>query len=256
MAQCLRKAFQITPNAILYQQKRFRGKINIQKPRAPHYYRGLVNAFLRPFYPPRNEGKRLEELCKNVATVARKKKREEEYNPYQRIIAREVRNWFDNSKMVAICHENPMSEEVKFELKVPLKRANMYYKQYSNKIMRLALADSPYVATMPLFASRFSIVFGSDINVAAFEKITKKFPQVILLAGILEGHVLNKTDFLRYGKMDLTSARVHLVQLLQNAGGNNLNQQLTHHQSTLVNRLKQIGTNETAPSENEESVPV
>lgn len=56
--------------------------------------------------------------------------------------------------------------------------------------------------------------------------------------------------------MDLTTSRVHLVQVLQMAGGNNLNQQLTHHQSTLVARLKQIGTNETASAENEESVPV
>lgn len=74
--------------------------------------------------------------------------------------------------------------------------------------------------------------------------------------GILEGHLLNKDDFLRYGKLDLTTSRVHLVQLLQNAAGNNLNQQLIHHQSTLVARLKQIGTNETPSDENKESVPV
>lgn len=75
-------------------------------------------------------------------------------------------------------------------------------------------------------------------------------------AGILEGKLLSKDDFLRYGQMDLTTSRMHLVQLLQNAGGNNLNRQLTHHQSTLVARLKQIGTNETTSGENEESVPV
>lgn len=68
--------------------------------------------------------------------------------------------------------------------------------------------------------------------------------------------MLNKKDFLKYGKIDLTSARVHLVQVLQSAGGNNLNQQLTHHQSTLVTRLKQIGTDKTTSDENEESVPV
>lgn len=206
------------------------------------------------------------------------KKKEEAYNPYQRIIAREVRNWFDNSKMVAIFHQNSMTSEEQFELAVPLRRANMYFKRYSNKIMKLALTDSPYASTMPLYSSQFSIVFGSDANVAVFEKIIKKFPQVILLgkqlkkvlkqgnkivnlfifftAGILEGQVLNKEDFLRYGKMDLTSSRVQLVQLLQNAGGNNLNRQLTHHQSTLVTRLKQIGTDETTSGENEESVPV
>ncbi|XP_011063317.1 PREDICTED: 39S ribosomal protein L10, mitochondrial [Acromyrmex echinatior] len=254
MAQYLKKAFQITPNTILYQQKRFRSKINIQKPKKPHYFRALVNEFLTPFYPIKNETKKLEELCYNARTA--KKKEEIEYNPYQRIIAREVRNWFDNSKMIAICHQNSMTSEDAFELAVPLKKLNMYYKRYSNTIMKLALTDSPYTATMPLYSSQFCIVFGSDTNVAGFEKIIKKFPQVILLAGILEGQVLDKKDFLKYGKMDLTSARVHLVQVLQSAGGNNLNQQLTHHQSTLVARLKQIGTDKTTSDENKESVPV
>jgi len=140
----------------------------------------LVNEFLTPFYPLPSEGKKLEELC-NKAVIIAKKQKKEEYNPYQRIIAREVRNWFDNSKMVAICHQNSMTAEDEFELAVPLRRANMYFKRYSNKIMRLALTDSPYMATMPLYSSSFSIVFGSDINVIAFEKIIKKFPQVILL---------------------------------------------------------------------------
>lgn len=173
--------FQITPNTILYQQKRFRGKINIQRPRATHYLRALVNEFLTPHYPSPNQDKKLEELCYNATKAAKKKDEEEEYNPYQRIIAREVRNWFDNSKMVAICHQNSMSGEEEFEFRVLLKKVNMYYKRYSKKIMKLALKDSPYMATLPLYSTHFSIVFGYDANVAAFEKINRKFPQVILL---------------------------------------------------------------------------
>ncbi|RLU20682.1 hypothetical protein DMN91_007295 [Ooceraea biroi] len=248
-------ALQLTPYTILQQQKRFRGKINIQKPRAPHYYRALVNEFMTPFYPNPNKNKKLTEMCYKVKKHATPKE-EDTYNPYEKIIAREVRNWFDNSKMIAICHQNTMSSEDEFEFRVPLKKANMYYKRYSKRIMKLALEDSPYAATERLYRSHFSLVFGSDRTVAAFEKIVKKFPQVILMAGILEGRILSKEDFLKYGKMDLTTAQVHLVQVLQSAGGNNLNQQLTHHQSTLVTRLKQIGTNEIVSDENEESVPV
>lgn len=170
--------FQMTPNTILYQQRRFRGKINIQKPREPHYLRSLVNEFLTPFYENPNQGMKLEQVCKKAA---KKNKRMEEYHPYERIIAREVRNWFDNSKMIAICHQNPMSSEERFELEVPLRRANMYLKQYSRKIMKLALEDSPYAATLPLFSVKFFVMFSPDINVVALEKIVKKFPQVILL---------------------------------------------------------------------------
>lgn len=216
-----------------------------------------MNKFMTPFYPPQNEGKNLEELCRKAIKANNKRKTLKEMaNPYEKIIAREILNWFDSSKLVAICHQNSMTQEELFELKVPLKRANMIYKQYSQKLMKLALTDSPYAATLTLYKTSFGVIFGSDTNVTDFQKIVKKFPQVILLAGILEGQVLNKDDFLRYGKMDLTTSRMHLVQLLQSAGGNNLNQQLTHHQSTLVARLKQIGTIETISGENEESVPV
>lgn len=168
--------FQIISSTILYQQKRFRGKINIQKPRKPHYQRALVNVFLTPFYKHKNEDKSLEELCRK----ANKVDRTEEYNTYQRIIAREVRNWFDESKMVAICHQNPMTGEENFEWAVSLRKANMYIKRYSNKIMKLALKDSPYEATLPLYSSSFTLVFGPDINVVAFEKSIKR-RNVILL---------------------------------------------------------------------------
>lgn len=76
------------------------------------------------------------------------------------------------------------------------------------------------------------------------------------LGGVLEGHALDYDDFLRYGKMDITTAHLSLVQALQSAGGVNLNRQLTHHQTTLVSRLQQIGTNEKTTDENEKPVPV
>lgn len=79
----------------------------------------------------------------------------------------------------------------------------------------------------------------------------RKLIYLSCIAGVLEGRLLNKENFLRYGKLDLTTSRMRLVQMLQNAGGNNLNQQLTQHQSTLVARLKQISISETAPDEKE-----
>lgn len=69
------------------------------------------------------------------------------------------------------------------------------------------------------------------------------------LGGVLEGQVLKYDDFLKFGEMDITTAQSNLVQVLQNAGGVNLTRQLTHHQSTLLTRLKQIGTNETTSND-------
>lgn len=174
-------ALQIIPNIILYQQKRFRGKINIQHPRKPHYLRGVVNTFMTPFYASPNKDKTLEELCHNAINAAKKEELGETSNPYQRIIARDVRNWFDKSKLIAICHRNSMTQEDIFDLRVALKKANMDYKQYSQTIIKLALSDSPYTATLPLYKAPFGIIFGFDTNVTDFQKIVKKFPQVIFL---------------------------------------------------------------------------
>lgn len=134
-----------------------------------------------PFYERKNEGKSLEELCTKGRKSQRQVDEKEKYNPYQRIIAREVRNWFDESKMVAICHQNSITSEEQFEFEVPLRKVNMYYKRYNKKIMNLALTDSPYEASLPLYSTSFSLVFSPEVNVAAFEKIVKKFPNVILL---------------------------------------------------------------------------
>lgn len=61
-------------------------------------------------------------------------------------------------------------------------------------------------------------------------------------AGIIHGKLVSRNELNDLGKLDLVTAQAGLVQVLRAAVGGNLNQQLTHHQSTLVTRLKQIGT--------------
>ncbi|XP_043257279.1 39S ribosomal protein L10, mitochondrial [Colletes gigas] len=252
MAHLVKNAFQLTPNQLLYQQKRYRGKINLKKPKV-FYKKAVVNALLTPFFINPNQDKTLDELCRNALG----EKGNYELGPYEKIIAKEVRNWFDNSKMVACLHVNSIKENDLFDIKVSLKMANMYYKKYGTRIVRKAIEDSPYEGISPLLSQNTAFVFSPDINVAALEKIFKKCFQIYMMAGILEGQVFKYDYFIKYGSMDMTSAQLGLVQVLQNAGGVNLNQQLTHHQTTLVARLKQIGTNETPSNENEEeSVPV
>lgn len=239
MAQFVKKAFQLTPNQLLYQQKRYRGKINIRKPKI-FFKKRVLNELLTPFFANPNEGKTLEELCLNTKGT----ETERELGPYDKIIAREARNWFDSSKMIACLHVNSISGLDKFDVQVPLFRANMYYKYYSPHLVRHVIKDSPYEALAPLVSKMTAFVFSPEINVTALQSIIKKCRKMYTLGGVLEGQVLKFDDFLKYGTMDITTAHCGLVQVLQTAGGVNLNRQLTHHQSTLVSRLKQIGTNE------------
>lgn len=72
----------------------------------------------------------------------------------------------------------------------------------------------------------------------------------LFTAGVIDGKLLDKNSFVEYATLgDLTSVRSGLVQLLQNAGGVNLNRQLNQHQSTLVSRLQQIASPEVPEEE-------
>lgn len=232
-------ALQLTPNQLLYQQKRFRGKINLKKPKI-FFKKAVVNKLVKPFFINPNEGKSLEELCWN----RKKENVVHEIGVYDKILSREVRNWLDQSKMIACVHVNSMPEREIFEVRVPLHRENMYYKKYGPQIVFDAIKDSQYGGIAPLVSANTAYIFSPDMNVRALQKIMRKCRKMFLLGGILEGQVLSHDDFLKFGEMNLTSVQFGLVQILQNAGGVNLNRQLTHHQSTLVTRLKQIGTNE------------
>lgn len=169
--------FQISiSNQLFLQQKRFRGKINIQKPRPPHYTKALFQEFLSPFYENPKKDKTLLDLC----TVNNRNKKDK-YNPYHHVLAREVLNWFDNSNMIAFLHKNSITQEETFELAVPLKRKNMYLKTYGSTILELALNDTTYKAVGLLCQAPYFLIFSPEKNVTDLLKIIKKFPQVSLI---------------------------------------------------------------------------
>ena len=166
-------------NSISIQQIRFRSKINIQKPKPFHHERGKVMKLITPFYENPDKGKALWEVCKN--TDKKKVERKLKENPYQIILAREVRNWFNSSKMIAFFHKNSVTAEDDFDFKVNLKRNNMYGKFYGQAILRLALTDTVYAPALKLFGPPGYIVFSPDVNVTALNRAAKKTPQVTLI---------------------------------------------------------------------------
>ncbi|XP_063976361.1 large ribosomal subunit protein uL10m [Diachasmimorpha longicaudata] len=244
------KVFRYVQRPLLLEQRRHKSKVNIQKPRKPFYLRGVFNQFVTPFWPAKRDPKPLWELCDNVV---QSKQLLEETNPYQVVLARECLNWYNNSRMIAFLHENPIRGEDKMDLQILLKRDNMFLKYWGRKVSEIALTGTQYEAVMPLFCSPSAIVFSPEVNVAKLRKCLKTTPQYVLMAGILDGRLLNANDFLKYGQMDITSTRAGLVQTLQSAAGVNLCRQLTHHQETLVTRLGQIGKGETKGSSPEET---
>ncbi|KAL1124283.1 hypothetical protein AAG570_002052, partial [Ranatra chinensis] len=90
-------------------------RVNVQRPRAPHYERAMFLALVNPTLPP-------PETLQLPPSLTCKKKQEEEEkyfrpdNPYERLLAKDVLDYFNQSKMIAFCHTNPISGEDKFQV--------------------------------------------------------------------------------------------------------------------------------------------
>lgn len=211
--------------------KRFRGKINIQRPRAPHYERAKVIAVTTPIYPEKKQVKPcLDNKLRQMKTTLE--------NPYEVIIAREVKNWFNHSKMIGIFHLNPISAEDFFKARVAFHKNGMELKKYGKSIMDRALTDSKYEATLELFSSKTCIIFSTESKkVSTMLKIAKKVPQMHLLSGVVEDRLLSKNEFTEYANMpDITMMRAQFVSVL-NMASSQLVQNLESHQSHLVTLL-------------------
>ncbi|XP_037024623.1 39S ribosomal protein L10, mitochondrial [Bradysia coprophila] len=220
--------------AISTTQQCYRGKINIQRPRAPHYDRALFNVVTEPIIPrPTLTQECYQRRLQKQFVGAREKV----VNPYEVIIAKEVFKRLNESKMVAIFHVNSINADDMFKITVDLHRQNMHLKAYGKAIMEKAVVGSPYETILPLFGSKNCIVFCEEANVGQLLKIIRKAPQLILLAGIVENQLLSKNELVKLSKLpDLTTARAQFVGVL-NSVGSGLVSNLQAHQTNLCNLL-------------------
>lgn len=168
----------VVPRQLIMQQKRFRNRINIQRPQKLFYERALVTEFVTPFYARPEPIKPIWEAC----TVAKaKSKIEKEIHPYRQIIANEALERFEKSKMVAILHKNSMKAEDSFDFAVALHKKQMTLKYYGPGVMKTAVGGTRFEVISKLLRSPYYFVFGEEPNVTGLQKIVKKTPQVFIM---------------------------------------------------------------------------
>ncbi|XP_060516752.1 large ribosomal subunit protein uL10m [Cylas formicarius] len=223
------------------QIKRFKSKINIQKPKPPHFEKAKYLALAKPWFLSQKKNKTSQELCGNVQKLAIKK---DEPNPFQNIIAKELYGLFAESKLIAFCHYNPMTSNQKFKANIAFKKEQMHAKQYGKKTLDLALSGTAYEKVLDFYVSHNMIILSPEPNIKKLLKILKKFPQLILLAGIYENRLINRDELTYYSSIpNIQAAQSGLVQTLQQAGSqlvSNLNQHQISLVSNLEERIKQL----------------
>ncbi|XP_025197864.1 39S ribosomal protein L10, mitochondrial [Melanaphis sacchari] len=223
------------PNIISVRYRR----VNVQKPRKPDHYRAVIETISIPKYPwPKPSDMPWSERCPKPFSKAFK---QIENNPYENILAKELRELFEQSAMVAIFHKNPVKGEIDFKTKKTFKMAGMEHVVYGKSTLNLALADTNYAAVLDLFQSHSSIVFSSTSQVPKLLKITKKMPHLILLATIIDGKLLSKNQTIEYGNLvNIDNARAALIGVIQQVNNRCL-QTIGQTQLTMVRYLEQYG---------------
>lgn len=224
-----------TPNVISVRYRR----VNVQKPRKPDHYRAVIEEIARPRYPwPKPLEMTWNERCPKPLSKLTK---QTEDNPYENILAKEVRNLFEQSAMVAIFHKNPVKGEVEFKTRKTFKMAGMDYVIYGKSTLKLALAETNYAAVLKLFESHSTIVFSDKSQVPQLLKKIKKMPHLILLSCIVDGKLLSKSQTVEYGSLiDIDNARARLISVIGQLNNRCL-QTIGQTQSTMVRYLEQYG---------------
>ncbi|XP_056640445.1 39S ribosomal protein L10, mitochondrial [Diorhabda sublineata] len=235
MALLHRKAFlqSLTP---FIQCKRFRGKVNIQRPKPPHFEKAKYLALTQPWFINPNKNKPLVELCR----LNRKLEKKKDFNPLRDIYAKELYNSFKNSKLIVFYHFNSMKADENFRNYALFKKQGMELKKFEREMLSAAVSGTPYETVLDFYVtSNNMILFCPEPEVNKVLKISKKCPQLIMLAGILENTLINKDDLIKYSKIpNLQIAQAELVQTV-NRVGSQLVSDLNSHQSSLVSNLEQ-----------------
>lgn len=224
-----------TPNVISVRYRR----VNVQKPRKPDHYRAIIEAITKPKYPwPRQFEMTWSERCpKPMSNLPRRI----DDNPYENILAREIKDLFEQSAMVAIFHKNPVKGEVDFKTKKTFKMAGMESFVYGKSTLKLALAETNYATVLKLFESHSTIVFSSTSQVPKLLKLIKKMSHLILLACVVDGKLLSKTQTVEYGSLtDINNARARLISVMSQVNNRCL-QTIGQTQLTMVRYLEQYG---------------
>ncbi|XP_055304138.1 39S ribosomal protein L10, mitochondrial [Sitodiplosis mosellana] len=223
---------------ILVQCKRYGSKINIQRPRPPHYTRKLFNAVTEPVYPRRTAI----DLCQEKLALQQLEKQHREQNvlhPYEGILAKELFSFFDSAKMILICHKNSMDGFEFFNFKVAMHKKNIKTKIMSRKIIKGAIGDTKFNAMLPLLMDTpySCMLFSDEWNVNDALAVLKKTPKVILLAGTLGDRYMSRNELENYAKLpDLTTVRAQFVATMNSVGGQ-LTNHLQAHQSNFAYML-------------------
>lgn len=146
-----------------------------------HFERALVQELAKPWYVSYFKDKKPIDLCSKPTD----KKCDDIDNPFQNIIAREVRERFYACRLIAFYHANPMDGQTSFKAYAAFKKEKMFFRNYGRKTMEIAVKDTRFERILDFYYSRNMTVFSPEPELKTLLKISKKFRQLVLIGNFI-----------------------------------------------------------------------
>lgn len=124
-----------------------------------------------------HQKKNVIEVCSNIEA----QEKEAIDNPYERILARELREMFEKTPLIVFYHINPVSGEDRVRTEINFKKQNMLLTIYGKSTLKLALEGTPYEPILPFYISHNAILFCPQPDIKKLLKMSKRIPHLVLL---------------------------------------------------------------------------
>ena len=194
---------------------RYRKQIYPRRHVEPDFTRKLMLAICEPVMA--RDKRQTSDKCFNL-----QKRTERKIHPYDKLLAEDMKQELRSSRMICFFHTNVTSNRDRFEARNKFQHEDLYLRFYNEDVAQLAMSGTKYESALHLcrindwYTQRHvTILFSTEPQVNKVLKITKKIPQLILMAAIIDDRFLSVDDMKEYGRLpDLQTLRAQVCHTL------------------------------------------
>lgn len=231
-------------------QIRFK-KPDIYKHRHAHWNRMQLLEFAKPTYNLKHATtENLWQECPREKELKQKSIKIQKANELELLYAAQMRDFFERATMIGIFHVNSIKTRAQRVAWQNARRHGMELKKYNNRICREALRGTKweevvmFLAEMGIMETQFAFDVGpvDQVDPARLLAYDKKVPEFILLAGIIDNHMLDRAGLTHAATnlypRKIESLHAELSTILQNPA-RKTSQLLGRNQQNLSENLTQ-----------------
>lgn len=213
-----------------------RSKWQSRNPTDPHYDRKRMIEVCKPFFVPDDtpEWKSCSKITVDIAPP----------HPYEAILATELTKNWEPSRMILFYHMSSMKEADYRLIRNTFFKSDLFFHSYSQSVVKLALQNTPYASALHLFESETGLLFGADIAIDKVLKISRKFSQVVLLAGIVDNVFYSQSQLKSLNDVLKKDSLQQLAQFLDYLPSK-VNGTLNHHTRMLCHNLTEVSNRQS-----------